>query len=139
MTNLETSISRVERRVDQIIVMLTQQRALSNNGTCSPAGANNTGGYSTVEEIAPHLRVPSETLTLTHRKSYGAGHFATLLLPIIFPELFGPMRTRLQYNWDWTQGKQVMDSEKKDVLKNYTHILPRVTDRFFVGFLCRQD
>ena len=122
MTNLETSLSRVERKVDQIMVMFAQQRALANNGTCSPVGANSTGGYSTVEDIALHLRVPSETLTLTYRKSYGAGHFATLLLPIIFLELFGPMRTRLQYNWDGPRGKQVMDSEKNDVLKTYTHI-----------------
>ena len=118
MTDLENSISRVEKKVDQII----KQAAPANNGTCSSAGANSTGGYSTVEEIAPHLRVPSETLTRTHRKSHGAGHFATLLLPVIFPELFGPKRTRLQYNWDGTRAKQAMDSEKKNVLKTYTHI-----------------
>ena len=122
MTDLENSISRVEKKVDQIMLMLTQQGAPANNGTCSSAGANSTGGYLKVEEIAPHLRVPSETLTWTHRKSHGAGHFATLLLPVIFPELFGPMRTRLQYNWDGTRAKQAMDSEKKNVLKTYTHI-----------------
>ena len=123
ITELESTVTRVETKIDQLMLMFAQQGQSNigaNNGTA--ANAHTTGAYATVEEIAPHLRVPSETLTLTHRKSHGAGHFASLLLPVIFPELFGPMRTRLNYNWDGCRAKNPLDAEKKSVLKTYTNM-----------------
>ena len=119
ITELGNTVTRVENKIDQLMLMFAQQ-GQSNNGANNGSAAD--AHTTTVEEIAPHLRVSSETLTLTHRKSHGARHFVSLLLPVIFPELFWPMRTRLNYNWDGCRAKNPLDPEKKGRLKTYTYM-----------------
>lgn len=40
----------------------------------------------------------------------------------VFPELFGPMRLRLLYNWDGAKGKQPLDEQRKKVLRTYVNM-----------------
>ena len=95
ITDLENTVSHIETKIDQLLLMFKQKGPTKNGANnCSSVGAHSTGGYATTEEIVPRLRIPSEALSLTHRKSHG---------PVIFLELFGPMRTRLKYNWDGTK------------------------------------
>ena len=101
-------------------MMAQQEPTISNSGS-QPVPAS-TDGYATVDEIAPQYRLSTETLRGLHTKSHGCGHFAALLLPNVFPELFGPLRARLNYNWEGYRNKEAPDSERKKVLKTYVNM-----------------
>ena len=81
---------------------------------------------STVERLgvdgAEEITLDTEFLQLSYRKANKCGHFAAIIVPKVFPELFGPIRLRLQYNWEENKGQ---DEQRENVLKTGQSILPR--------------
>ena len=69
----------------------------------------------------PQDQIAPDVLQINRRKANSCGHFAGLLLPIVFPERYGPMRTRHLFNLDGTKGKAPLDGEKKKILKTYVN------------------
>ncbi|KAH3737443.1 hypothetical protein DPMN_044036 [Dreissena polymorpha] len=55
-----------------------------------------------------------------NREANNEAHFACLLLPHVFPELFGVDKLRLLFNWNGAAGKQALDASRKAYIENPT-------------------
>ena len=113
MTAIENTAQRIENKLDQVLVLLCQQRTHAEPRDNEPSTVERLGVDADAEEIT----LDTEFLQLSYRKANNCGHFAAIIVPKVFPELFGPMRLRLQYNWEGNKGKQALDEQRKNVLK----------------------
>ncbi|KAH3855441.1 hypothetical protein DPMN_098096 [Dreissena polymorpha] len=55
-----------------------------------------------------------------NREANNEAHFACLLLPHVFQELFGIDKLRLLFNWNGAARKQVLDASRKAYIENMT-------------------
>ncbi|KAH3725414.1 hypothetical protein DPMN_051247 [Dreissena polymorpha] len=55
-----------------------------------------------------------------NREANNEAHFACLLLPHVFPELFGVDKLRLLFNWNGAAAKQALDASRKAYVENMT-------------------
>ena len=113
---LEVSSTRIERKLDE---------ALSVRSSNSHSINNITSDQATIEDIPQELAIDRARLKALKHEANSAGHFACLLLPEVFPELFGPGNLRTAYNWGGNRhtGKQELDKTKKNVIEKYTKFM----------------
>ncbi|KAH3740085.1 hypothetical protein DPMN_046780 [Dreissena polymorpha] len=55
-----------------------------------------------------------------HREAHNEAHFACLLMPHVFPELFGPDKLRHLYNWHGVSGKQPLEGSRRQYVEQMT-------------------
>ena len=109
----------IQIKIDQVLAILsTTGQVATSEASARPAP---DATYDSPEQIDPQDQIAPDVLQINRRKANGCGHFAGLLLPVVFPELYGPMRTRHLFNWDGSKGKAPLDEEKKKILKTYVN------------------
>ncbi|XP_053395960.1 uncharacterized protein LOC123553849 [Mercenaria mercenaria] len=106
-------------------VIMSKLDILINQKQLQSSPVENCASHDTEE--APDIDdqyVLSESLLRTLRhEANNAQHFACLLLPHVFPELFSVDKLRVFYNWSGNaHGKQELDPARKAVVKKYTNL-----------------
>lgn len=77
--------------------------------------------YSETTEVTFPDYLTEITVRRLQREASSAGHFGALLLPHLWPELFGVTQLRFGLNWNRTGGKNELNHKKKDVLRRYVN------------------
>ena len=108
----------MDQKLDQILVVLNRW---TEQSATHPA-AEQPYMSKTPDDIPQELQLNTDFLQASRRKANNCGHFAAILVTKVFPELFGPMRLRLLYNWNGAKGKQPLDEQRKKVLRTYVNM-----------------